>query len=124
MDPVRDLTDQEVYLVCMRIYAAIHGFMEFDPANAIALKTGYGATLQFPIGMIETFPPVVRAWDHVIALLGDALARAGMLLVPSFGLFYWFATRFGSRSKERKAERGASATKRAGWLAGAGTLST
>ena len=102
-----DLTDHEVYLVWMRIYAAIYGFMEFDPAKQVALKTAYGATAQFPIRLIETFPPVVRAWEHMTSLAADALIRAGLLLVPSFALFYWFAARFGSRSKERKHERGA-----------------
>lgn len=102
-----ELTDHEVYLVWMRIYAEIYGFMEFDPAKQITLKTAYGATVQFPIRLIETFPPVVRAWEHMISLLVDALTRAGLLLVPSFALFYWFAARFGSRSKERKHERGA-----------------
>ena len=102
-----DLTDHEVYLVWMRIYAAIYGFMEFDPAKQVALKTAYGATFQVPIRLIETFPPVVRAWEHMTSLAADALIRAGLLLVPSFALFYWFAARFGSRSKERKHERGA-----------------
>jgi type IV conjugative transfer system coupling protein TraD len=102
-----DLSDHEVYLVWMRIYAAIYGFMEFDPAKQIALKTAYGATVQFPIRLIETFPPVVRAWEHMTSLAVAALTRAAMLLVPSFVLFYWFAARFGSRSKERKHERGA-----------------
>lgn len=102
-----DLSDHEVYLVWMRFYAAIYGFMEFDPAKQVALKTAYGATVQFPIRLIETFPPVVRAWEHMTSLAVDALIRAGLLLVPSFALFYWFAARFGSRSKERKHERGA-----------------
>jgi hypothetical protein len=30
-----------------------------------------------------------------------------LLLVPAFALFYWFAARFGGKSKERKHERGA-----------------
>jgi type IV conjugative transfer system coupling protein TraD len=102
-----DLTDHEAYLVWMRIYAAIYGFMEFDPAKQVALKTAYGATVQFPIRLIETFPPVMRAWEHMVSLAEGALLRAGLLLVPSFALFYWFAARFGGRSKERKHERGA-----------------
>jgi hypothetical protein len=34
------LSDHERYLVWMRIYAAIYGFMEFDPAKLINLETG------------------------------------------------------------------------------------
>ncbi len=101
------MSDHESYLVGMRIYAAIYGFMEFDPEKRIALETAFGGTVQLPVAMLESFPPVVRAWDHMLDLLGDALARSALLLVPAFALFYWFAARFGGRSKERKHERGA-----------------
>lgn len=101
------LSDHEVYLIWMRIYGQIYGFMEFDPAKQIALKTAFGGTVQFPIQMLEAFPPVVRAWDRMLGLMGAALMRSALLLVPAFALFYWFAARFGSRSKERKHERGA-----------------
>jgi type IV conjugative transfer system coupling protein TraD len=101
------LSAHEVYLVWMRIYAAIYGFMEFDAEKKIALETGFGGTIQFPIALLDTFPPVVRAWEHMLALASSALARSALLLVPAFALFYWFAARFGSRSKERKHERGA-----------------
>ncbi|WP_447953560.1 type IV secretion system DNA-binding domain-containing protein [Sphingopyxis chilensis] len=101
------LSDHETYLVGMRIYAAIYGFMEFDPEKRIALETGFGGTVQLPVAALDSFPPVVRAWDHTVGLLGDALARSALLLVPAFALFYWFAARFGGRSKERKHERGA-----------------
>lgn len=101
------LSDHETYLVWMRIYAAIYGFMEFDPAKQVALETGFGGTVQIPIIMLDAYPPVIRAWDHLLDLLGDALVRSAFLLVPAFVLFYWFAARFGSRSKERKHERGA-----------------
>lgn len=101
------LSDHEVYLIWMRIYGQIYGFMEFDPAKQIALKTAFGGTVQFPIQMLEAFPPVVRAWDRMLGLMGAALMRSALLLVPAFSLFYWFAARFGSRSKERKHERGA-----------------
>lgn len=101
------LSDHETYLVGMRIYAAIYGFMEFDPGKQIALETAFGGTIQVPVATLASFPPVARAWDHMLALLGDALARSALLLVPAFALFYWFAARFGGRSKERKHERGA-----------------
>jgi type IV conjugative transfer system coupling protein TraD len=101
------LSDHETYLVWMRIYGAIYAFMEFDPAKTIELETGLGGTIAFPITMLDSFPPVVRAWDHMLDLLGDALVRSALLLGPAFVLFYWFAVRFGSRSKERKHERGA-----------------
>ncbi len=101
------LSDHEAYLVWMRIYAAIYGFMEFDPAKQVALETGFGGTVQLPIIMLDAYPPVINAWDRLLDLLGDALVRSALLLVPAFVLFYWFAARFGSRSKERKHERGA-----------------
>ena len=78
------LSDHEAYLVWMRIYAAIYGFMEFDPEKRIALETAFGGTIQLPITMLDSFPPVVRAWDHMLALLGAALTRSALLLVPAY----------------------------------------
>jgi len=101
------LSDHEVYLVWMRIYAAIYGFMEFDPTKRIALETPFGGTIQFPIAQLESYPPIARAWGKLTGLLSSALWRSALLLVPAFALFYWFAERFGGRSKERKHERGA-----------------
>lgn len=101
------LSDHERYLVWMRIYAAIYSFMELDPQKLIALETGLGGTVQFPVSELATFPPVARAWDQMSDLLGTALARSALFLIPALIAFYWFAARFGSRSKERKHERGA-----------------
>jgi hypothetical protein len=39
--------------------------------------------------MLDAYPPVIRAWDHLLDLLGDALVRSALLLVPAFALFYW-----------------------------------
>jgi hypothetical protein len=47
--------------------------MEFDPTKKIALETAFGGSVQFPIAMLDTFPPVVRAWEHMLDLLGAAL---------------------------------------------------
>lgn len=101
------LSDHESYLVGMKFYAAAYGFMEFDPHKEIALETAFGGTVKFPITYVEAFPPVARAWDHMVSILGRALTYSALLLVPAFALFYWFASRFGAKSKERKHERGA-----------------
>jgi type IV conjugative transfer system coupling protein TraD len=101
------LSDHERYLVWMRIYAAIYGFMELDPQKLIALETGLGGTMQLPASELASFPTVARAWDQMSELLGAALTRSALFLVPALIAFYWFAARFGSRSKERKHERGA-----------------
>ena len=57
--------------------------------------------------MVENFPPVVRAWGHMVDILTGVLWRSALALLPAFALFYWFAARFGRKSKERKHERGA-----------------
>lgn len=101
------LTDHETYLVWMKLYAAAYRFMEFDPHKQIALETAFGGTVKFPIAMLEAFPPVVRAWGHMVSIMESVLLRVALLLVPAFALFYWFAARFGRKSKERKHERGA-----------------
>ena len=102
-----ELSQFESYLVWMRLYAAVYAFMEFDPHKEIAVKTVFGGSIKFPIGLLENFPPVVRAWAHMLDLLKGALLRSAVLLGPAFALFYWFAARFGRKSKERKHERGA-----------------
>lgn len=101
------LSDHERYLVWMRIYAAIYSFMELDPQKLIALETGLGGTMQLPVSELASFPTVARAWDQMSELLSAALTRSALFLVPALIAFYWFAARFGSRSKERKHERGA-----------------
>jgi type IV conjugative transfer system coupling protein TraD len=103
----KGLSPHETYLVWMRIYAAIYGFMEFDPAKNIAIETGLGGTVQMPLGAVEGYPPIIFAWAHMLALLKQALIRSALALVPAMIAFYWFAARFGSRSKARKHERGA-----------------
>ena len=102
-----DLSDHEVYLIWMRAYAGIYGFMEFDPAKQVAIETAFHSSIRLPMSAVEAYPPVVAAWAHMLALMQTALVRSAFVLLPAFGLFYWFAARFGSRSKERKHERGA-----------------
>ena len=101
------LSTHESYLVWMRVYAAIYAFMEFDPAKLVAIETGLGGTVELPLGTAQHYPPIMLAWEHMLALLKQALMRAALLLIPAMIAFYWFASHFGSRSKERKHERGA-----------------
>lgn len=37
------LTDYEIYLFWMRVYAVFYGFMEFDPGKLVAVQTVFGA---------------------------------------------------------------------------------
>ncbi len=103
----KGLSPHETYLIWMRIYAAIYSFMEFDPAKNIAIETSLGGTVQMPLGVVEHYPPIILAWAHMLALLKLALTRSALALLPAMIAFYWFAARFGSRSKARKHERGA-----------------
>jgi len=101
------LTDYEIYLIWMRVYAAAYGFMEFSPDKLVTVKTAFGGTMQLPIGSLGSFPPVVRAWDHMTDLVASAAWRSALFLIPAFALFYGFAARFGSKAKDRKFVRGA-----------------
>jgi len=102
-----DLTDHQLYLVWMHLYAALYGFMEFDPAKPIALELASGGSVTLPIGVLREFAPMRDA----VAAFKDALATAfrlsALIILPSFGLFWWIAERFGGRSRERRHERGA-----------------
>ena len=93
----------------MRIYAAIYGFMEFDPAKQMALKTGFGGTVQLPIGADRELPAGgARVGRSSRRARADAAGGARRCCwCRCFVVFYWFAARFGSSSKERKHERGA-----------------
>lgn len=101
------LTDYEIYLIWMRVYAAAYGFMEFNPDKLVTVKTVFGGTMELPIGMLGSFPPVVRAWDHMTHLVASAAWRSALFLVPAFLLFYGFAARFGGKAKARVYVRGA-----------------
>ncbi len=104
------MTDHEVYLAWMRAYAAGYHFMEFDPTHDVSVQTAWGRTVTFPISLLDVYPPVVRAWRHMMTLVGVALAWSALFLVPLFAGWIWFAARFGGKAKERKHERGAMLT--------------
>lgn len=102
------LTDQETYLVWMRVYAAPFTWMEFDPHKEVVLQTASGGSVHLPMAMVRTWPPVARAWAHMWQLLRTAFEWSAFFLVPAFVAFYWFAARFGRKARERKHERGPS----------------
>lgn len=101
------LTDYEIYLIWMHIYAAAYGFMEFDPGKLVAVQTAFGGTMELPISKLGSFPPVARAWDHMTDLVASAAWRSALFLIPAFVLFYGFAARFGGKAKARIYVRGA-----------------
>lgn len=102
------LSEQEVYLLWMHLYASAYGFMEFDPAKLVHLKLGDGETAAFPMSVVTQYPPMRAA----VAAFGEALRStflvASLVLVPLFIAFWWIAERFGERSKQKKHVRGSS----------------
>lgn len=101
------LTDHQIYLAWMHLYASGYAFMEFDPGKLVELKLAGGGTARLPFNVVRDFPPMREA----VAALGTAIRRgmslSALILVPAFIAFWWFAERFGGKSKERKHERGA-----------------
>lgn len=101
------LTDHQMYLAWMHLYASGYAFMEFDPGKLVELKLAGGGTVRIPFNLVREFPPMREA----VSALGDALRRgiglSAVVLIPAFAAFWWFAERFGGKSKERKHERGA-----------------
>lgn len=101
------LTDHQMYLAWMHLYASGYAFMEFDPGKLVELKLAGGGTVRIPFNLVREFPPMREA----VSALGGALRRgiglSALVLVPAFAAFWWFAERFGGKSKERKHERGA-----------------
>src|SRR3546814_3142670 len=81
--------------------------MEFDPGKLVELKLAGGGTVRIPFNVVREFPPMREA----VSALGGAIRRgiglSALVLIPAFAAFWWFAERFGGKSKERKHERGA-----------------
>ena len=101
------LSDYQVYLVWMHVYAAGYGFMEFDPGKLVELKLAGGGTLRVPVNVVHQFPPMHEAVAVFLAAIRRSIGLCAVLLAPAFAAFWWFAERFGGKSKERKHERGA-----------------
>jgi len=101
------LSDYQVYLVWMHVYAAGYGFMEFDPGKLVELKLAAGGTLRVPMNVVHQFPPMREAVAAFFTAIRRSAGLSALILVPAFAAFWWFAERFGGKSKERKHERGA-----------------
>ncbi len=102
------LSDHQVYLMWMHVYASAYTFMEFDPDKLVHLKLGGGETATFAMNVVTQYPPMRDAMAAFMAALRTALVVSGVILAPLFTLFWWFAERFGERSKQKKHVRGAS----------------
>ena len=77
------LTDHQLYLVWMHLYAALYGFMEFDPAKPIALELASGASVTLPIGVVRDFPPMREAVAAFRDALSSALRLSAVIVFPS-----------------------------------------
>ena len=101
------LSDHQIYLVWMHIYASLYAFMEFDPAKLVNLELLDGERVGLQFGIVREFPSMREAVEAFRSAVKQGLLVAAVLLIPAFVFFWWFAERFGGRSKERKHERGA-----------------
>ncbi len=102
------LSEHQVYLMWMHVYASAYMFMEFDPDKLVHLKLGSGETASFPMKVVTQYPPMRDAMVAFGAAVRSALLVSGVILAPLFAFFWWFAERFGERSKQKKHVRGAS----------------
>lgn len=101
------LTDHQFYLIWMHIYASLYAFMEFDPAKLVNLTLANGDKIGLPFAVVREFPPMRDAINALRTAAQKSLLVSAVLLVPTLMFFWWFAERFGGRSKERQHERGA-----------------
>lgn len=101
------LTDHQIYLAWMHLYASGYAFMEFDPGKLVELKLAGGGTVRLPFDVVRDFPPMREAVTSLGAAIRRGMGLSALVLVPAFIAFWWFAERFGGKSKERKHERGA-----------------
>ena len=101
------LTDHQIYLAWMHLYASGYAFMEFDPGKLVELKLASGGTVRIPLNVVREFPPMREAMAALWGAIRRGLGLSALVLIPAFIAFWWFAERFGGKSKERKHERGA-----------------
>ena len=80
--------------------------MEFDPAKHVTLQSGLGGSFQISMARLPDFPPLLAAWGKLTAALWRTLWLGTIVAAPLTAAYYWFAVRFGIRSKETKHERG------------------
>ena len=99
------LDEYHVYLLWMHAYASGYAFMEFDPAKLVNLELLDGERVGLPFGIVREFPPMREAVEAFRTAVKQGLLVSAVLLIPAFVFFWWFAERFGGRSKERKHER-------------------
>ena len=103
-----NLTQHQLYLLWMHLYAMLYGFMEFDPDKLVTLRLASEDPVSFPISVIREFPPMREAVAAFTASAMHALKVSALVLVPLFAAFWWFAEAFGERSKQKKHVRGSS----------------
>ena len=76
------LTDRQAYLIWMKFYAELWGFMELDPAKRVTLKSGFGGTFELSISRVPEFPTVVAAWAAFIDIMVEAAGPGGCWAGP------------------------------------------
>lgn len=101
------LSGHEAYLCGMRIYAAIYGWFEFDPAKLANLETASGGQVAVPLSGLAAHPLIAPAWAKLMAAVKSGATLAAIVTVPATIAFAWVAAWFGRRSKESRHERGA-----------------
>ena len=101
------LSEHQLYLIWMKLYASVWAFMEFDSAKHVTIQSGLGGTFELAIARVAGFPPVVEAWAGLTAALRRAAWLALLVSAPISGGYYWYAVRFGKRSKATRHQRGA-----------------
>lgn len=87
------LSAHEVYLVWMRVYAALWTFMEFYATKPIALERGDGGTIEVTVATLAGFAPVAAAWTKFLGALRSAAWLSAIDLAPLLIAFTWFAER-------------------------------
>jgi len=102
------LSEHQIYLIWMHIYASGYGYMELDPEKLVNLRLADGEITAFPMSIVTQYPPMREAVIAFGETLRNALVHSALLLVPLFIAFWWFAERFGEKSKQKKHVRGSS----------------
>ncbi|QYE37222.1 type IV secretion system DNA-binding domain-containing protein (plasmid) [Polymorphobacter sp. PAMC 29334] len=95
------------YFWMMHSYASVWHYFEFNPSHLIGLKMAAGDVARVPISVINSYPPLIAAWERLTHALTTGTEFGLGFGIPISIIAAIALRRFGHDLTERKHTRGA-----------------